>query len=250
MQCVGLNKKGKRCGWKGVHVNENGYCKLHDPRALLCGHATKSGSPCKLLATECPHHGEHRIPMSDRTEPSIFRVENLRFDKWDAVKEYRDGLDVYSNMKVGEVTNQDQQVDHVTELHVIRDNFDLIQKQGTGFQKKKQDLANLLRSNIVNEVENLNTTTAKININKCEAIQKFQAVYLNNSRQNPDQGAFEFLFEDMSRSRSLSRTLTKNIQSELYKSWEAIDGMFEDEQPLQGEFQALLHKNIVAMKLK
>lgn len=188
--------------------------------------------------------------MSDRTEPSIFRVENLRFvvECSERVSWY--GLDVYSNMKVGEVTNQDQQVDHVTELHVIRDNFDLIQKQGTGFQKKKQGLANVLRSNIMNEVENLNTTTAKININKCEAIQKFQAVYLNNSRQNPDQGAFEFLFEVMSRSRSLSRTLTKNIQSELYKSWEAIDGMFEDEQPLQGEFQALLHKNIVAMKLK
>ena len=148
-------------------MNENGYCKLHDPRALLCGHATKSGSPCKLIASECPHHGEHRIPMGDRTKPSIFRVENLRFDKWDAVKEYRDGLDVYSNnMKVGEVTNQDQQVDHVTELHVIRDNFDLIQKQGTGFQKKKQDLANLLRSNIVNEVENLNTTAERsISIN-------------------------------------------------------------------------------------
>ena len=95
---------------RGVCDNEDGYCKLHDPRALLCGHATKSGSPCKLLATECPHHGEHRIPMSDRTEPSIFRVENLRFDKWNAVKEYRDGLDVYSNMKVGEVTNQDQKL--------------------------------------------------------------------------------------------------------------------------------------------
>ena len=120
--------------------------------------------------------------MSDRTEPSIFRVENLRFvvECSERVSWY--GLDVYSNMKVGEVTNQDQQVDHVTELHVIRDNFDLIQKQGTGFQKKKQGLANVLRSNIMNEVENLNTTTAKININKCEAIQEFQAVYLNNSR--------------------------------------------------------------------
>lgn len=76
-------------GRRGVHVNKDGYCKLHDDDDPLMVIAANSGSPspCKLLATEYPHHGEHRIlPMSDQTEPSIFCVENLQYDKWDAWK--------------------------------------------------------------------------------------------------------------------------------------------------------------------
>jgi len=49
----------------------------------------------------------------------------------------------------------------------------------TGFGKQKKELAKVLREGVVNEIGNLNITSAVINAEKCNAVQEFQAVYLD-----------------------------------------------------------------------
>ena len=48
----------------------------------------------------------------------------------------------------------------------------------------------------------------------------------------------------------VSLSITRRIQSEMQDSWKAIENTIEEEQPLQGDFAALLHENMSAMKLK
>ena len=200
--------------------------------------------PCILVQNAvCKYH-----KRALGTDPSIFRYTFLRNEKGNAVKEYREGIDVYTK---SELVGSDEELDHVLECHVIRDNFDLIQKRGVGFAAKRDNLADVLRSRVVNEVNNLNFTTKRINRDKFNAIQDFQNSYLDKSKSDHELGLVGCLLENMSlEDRKVSRSTTRRIQREIYKSWEGIEDSLEHEQPLQEEFSGLLHRNIVAMSLK
>ena len=283
--CAGYNRFGEPCGNRGDFPD--GYCEYHYP---ICGALTKRGTPCRIRdgeckyhnhpicgeiakstgrpcrnpAGKCPHHGKGRTSMSERTETSIFRLDNLRDDKWGAVVEHREGKDAYSGVEVKGLKSAYRdgrrkrvELDHVLELQVVRDNFDLVPKTGTAFQGKKDNLADFLRSDVVNAVENLNITSSLINDEKYKAITDFQGAFLDMSRENPDNGLVGCLLEHVSSKNFanedkviLSRDQTRRIQEEIVKSYYAIDDKLEHEQPLQEEFSLLLSRNFAAMKLK
>eukprot|EP00536_Pseudo-nitzschia_multiseries_P011698 jgi/Psemu1/308434/fgenesh1_kg.411_\ len=143
------------------------------------------------------------------------------------------------------------ELDHIVEIHVVRDCYDGIRKTGTGFAKRKDDLKATLRNSIVNEVSNLNFTTQSINQSKFRATDDFQRAYRCRGNNVDDgQGLFEHLLGHLQQDGSGSdRRTTARIQAELYDSWKAMEEKLEEEQPLQGEFMEHLHRNMVAMKL-
>lgn len=249
---MGIKGNGEQCRLWGSRVNSSGFCKYHD----LCGQPTKTGGRCRIPAYKCPHHGPGRAPVCNRTDQNIFRLDGLRNEKWTVVKEYRGGVDAYSKVEVNDLATysgcRNVQMDHVIECQVVRDNYDLIQKQGTNFAKKKQDLAEALRSRVVNEVENLNITATCINKEKGAAVLEFQGTYLDQRKNNPEMGLSRFLLQNTvtEEARKLGRKESGRITRELHKSWGAIEDSLEHDQPLQEEFSSLFYKNIAAMKLK
>ena len=247
MRCSAITKKGQRCRNNGVN---DGLCKWHHPCTPKCGALTRSGRSCQIPAGLCKFHKRDL-----GTDPSLFRKYGLRNDMAVSVRDYRNGVDAFTREKVEDllpifsVVNKSVELDHVLECQVFRDNFDRIKKQGVHFADRKKELEHALRTNVVNELTNLNFTTKKINEDKGNAIREFQNSFLDEKNETA-QGLAGFLLQECSLPRVSARATTKHIQFEIYKSWEAVDDVLELDQPLQETFSDLLHKNIVAMKLK
>ncbi|VEU35926.1 unnamed protein product [Pseudo-nitzschia multistriata] len=174
------------------------------------------------------------------------------------VLKHRKKMDVYTKEKITrDSIDKFLELDHVVELHVIRDCYDAIPKQGTGFSQRKKELATCLRENIVNgeQVSNLNFTKKPINEHKFEAVYEFQRKYNDKTKvatDENDQGLFVHLEKWLvdAADHRISRSTTRRIQSEMFKSWKLMEEAIEEEQPLQCDFMDLLRINMVAMKLK
>jgi hypothetical protein len=240
-KCKGKTTAGKECKYDALDYKE--YCEWHDPDTPKCGQLTRTGNPCKIPATRCNHHS--RGPVG--TDPKIFRIDRLRTDVEPIVRVYRQDVDKYRNEVLPRTMKGLYfELDHVVELHIIRDCYDSIRKHGTNFADAQGNLQKELRCK-VNHFTNLNFTTKDINRYKFKATDEFQKLYLSN-QSIPDQGLFDLLQE--SDGKRLSRQDTKRIQGEMYNSWKAIEDMIEHEQPLQVDFEEILNANMSAMKLK
>jgi hypothetical protein len=240
-KCKGITLRGTECKFDALDSKD--FCEWHDPDTPKCGQTTrgKNKGPCRIPATRCKFHSR---PLG--TDPKIFRVDCLRSDIESVVRVYREDFDKYRD-KALPLTMKELgfELDHVVELHIIRDCYDKIQQQGTSFSNAKTNLLGELRSK-VNHFSNLNFTTKDINQDKFKAMYEFQQLY--HSRQTiPEQGLFDLLVNDGKR---LSRSNTKRIQCEIYNSWKAIEDRIEHEQPLQEDFEEILNANMSAMKLK
>jgi hypothetical protein len=146
------------------------------------------------------------------------------------------------------------ELDHVVELHVVRDVIDSIPKHGMSFEKNKKQLLQFVRDSVVNEDFNLNFTTKDINLMKFKAFDAFQEDYRQGIGRQVEQGLFPYL-EDTHNSRRLgqrrcfSRKISGNIQREVKNSLQEISNAFEEEQPLHGITIDKLYKLETAMRL-
>ena len=178
-----------------------------------------------------------------------FRIGNLCNDRAKAVLMYRDNRDAYT---AGAVTalGRRKQLDHVLELNVVRDAYDLIKPVGTGFQARNRALKQVLTT-VANETENLNFTTRDINHIKTIGVQQFQHDYLHASG-NVDLGLVHYLREATStesEGQRLRRSVTAKIADEFVKSYNSIEDSLQHEDDLQGQIIDLLHTNMAAMRL-
>jgi len=186
------------------------------------------------------------------------------------VKEYRNGLDVYTEKSLTGKFLSESHLDHVVELHVIRDCFQQLVRdpklkrvgrysgeRALAIKHIEDDCLQAVKSN-VNEEDNLNFTTRGINKDKYNAVAKFQKEWQSANKDWDMPGLVHFLLleqEDIqprtvTKRNNMSRKVTRRIQSEMKKSWDAINDKFEEEQPLQKEFKGFLRANMVAMDLK
>lgn len=139
----------------------------------------------------------------------------------------------------------------MVEIHIVRDAYDTVTRQGTNFVARKEMLQKDLRE-VVNSTENLNFTSPELNNTKFRAFWDFQEDYRNNSSWQEEQGMFPYLQQarsaDISQ-RRLSRSESRAIQREVLASSEAIvDGLL-DENPLHAQVMESLHRNFTAMRL-
>ncbi|KAL3907191.1 MAG: hypothetical protein SGILL_008968, partial [Bacillariaceae sp.] len=181
-----------------------------------------------------------------------FRQEGLRNHCSDIVKEFRSGKDVFTGATIHGLKGY--HLDHVVELHIVRDNFDLLKRTGTGFDQQKTKLQEDLKR-IVNERENLNFTTADINYVKFEGFHDFQAAYQQRQftvSSRLDNGIVDFLCDAKTEKtgKRLSRAESRKIQKAVYDAKERIVHELQDENRVSAQMIELLQDNFVAMKLK
>jgi hypothetical protein len=195
--------------------------------ARPCGRTKRDGGKCKAWTIQehnfefCQHHAR---PLG--TDTSEFRIDNLCNSRKSAVMNYRDKKDVYTKAPV----QQSMELDHVVELHVIRDCYDQIKSHGkrSAFELKKKDLLDDLRE-YVNETENLNFTPATINQVKFKGVY----AYLTLNVASTELGLVHYLRKaadtGIRGAEKLSRRETRRICKETALSAAHIGHLLNEE---------------------
>jgi hypothetical protein len=242
MRCNGITKYDQPC--KNSALPHRSHCQWHGP--ICQGIKKGDDTPCRARAKNefdwvycCKAH----VPNS--TKPEVFRIEGLRALKTEVVLEYRSREDAYTGCVVTSVKGKE--LDHVVELHTVRDDFDAIPKHGMSFEKNKKQLLEFVRDSVVNEDFNLNFTTKDINLMKFKAFDAFQEDYRQGIGRQVQQGLFPYL-EDEYDGR-FTRKISGNIQIEVKSAMESILSAFEEEQPLHGYMVQNLQDRLTAMRL-
>lgn len=192
---------------------------------VICLGFTHSGNKCQspfvkngekyCRATHDPAYSKNPISNTE-----IFRVEELRNNNIQIVQEFRSNKDIYSKEKITNIKQHD--LDHIFELHMLRDVYDSIPKSGSNFLVKKSNLAKELKS-IVNEKQNLGFTMKETNLSKFDACKAFADDFRREAVN--DLGFFSYFYE-----KGMSRKVTKNIQKEMKNS---IDYIVQETEDLQ-----------------
>lgn len=243
-QCVGIAKSTNRQCRRNALTGFS-CCYLHVP----CQGTRRDGKKCgsRALADHgylfCEHHYQ---PLG--TDPQVFRIDGLRRTMTKVVMEYRNHQDAYTAADSSKPTaGSAKELDHVVELHLIRDAYDGVRRKGTNFGQKQQVLLTDLRT-AVNQRENLNLTTADINGAKFEAFDNFQKDYHLQQGRQVQEGLFPYLQEALEGSR-FDRTTSRRIQKEVVRSYDSLLEALPTEKPLYDDFESNLHKNFAAMRL-
>jgi len=225
-QCEAIAKtKGIQCQNKALegHV----FCHVH-----------RNQSPKKSEASAPNPETQRRIVAADD-----FRKPNLHSSKQSVVLEYRGQKDAYTNKRWSSA----HELDHVLELHVVRDNFVQVRKQGNSFVVRQEKLMNdLIR--VVNDTPNLNFTSRIINITKHHGFKNFQKEYWSNDRSSSDD-IVHYLKASSVQNEKLKRRETAAIRKELLHSYDAVEAQLRHENALHEDFSYHLHKNLAAMKI-
>jgi hypothetical protein len=248
LQCHAIAKSTKRQCRK-TQLKGHDCCHLH----VQCQGTKRDGAPCHSRAlakhdySYCEHHCK---PLG--TDPAVLRIEGLHRDKKHAVLEYRDNKDAYRDLNLrggGMICDVERrELDHVVELHIVRDAFDAIKPQGTDFARRQEELLEDLRD-IVNKVENLNITAKEINQSKFKAFWNFQVDYNRDQGLQRKHGLIPYL--DQVTEGKLTRGVSRRIGKEVVASYESIRDGLQDEKNEHEQVIERLHNNIVvAMKLK
>lgn len=201
-----------------------------------------------------------------RTDTSQFRIANIHKSKAVAVWDYRQHKDAYTGINKQQMirnqccTNNMQQsqtqqvdLDHVLELHVVRDAYDRVVPRGVGCKRKKDSLKQTLIL-LLNRPSNLNFTTSDINQIKFRGVYNFQRDFERSnirslSGDDDTTGLVHYLNMANFQSKRLNRKTTARIQDEIVRSYDSISDDLLSEDPLQGQLQDQLHKNLTAMRL-
>lgn len=201
----------------------------------------------------CKYHDPNFV---NSTDPSVFRILDLRASKSSVVQEYRDGKDAYTGRSI-KLRTPNTELDHVVELHIVRDAIDAIPKQGMNFAKNKKLLIDFTKRNVVNEVFNLNFTTKENNKLTFEAFDAFQKDYRQDTGKQVSQGLFPYLADAYYCSQAkkklrFERSTSSRIQEEVKQSFYGIIDALEEEgeeQPLHGFLMNRLQNELTAMRL-
>ncbi|CAB9499398.1 expressed unknown protein [Seminavis robusta] len=249
LQCKGIAKSTKKQCRKTAKSGFE-YCHLHLP---CCQHKT-DGTSIKASTLEKFDYRFHAVSGRLSTDPQEFRKQSLRSSKQHcvAVWDYRKHRDAYTSFKQKDLTQGSTELDHVLELHVVRDAFDLVKPQGTGFRSRKAALKERLKT-VLNEKENLNFTLEVVNQTKFRGVYAFQKAYLMGT---VCPGLVPYLkeewqkrWDESNKNTRLRRRVTRRIGEEIVKSYDHVRDSLRDEDLLQGQLIELLHDNMVAMWL-
>lgn|SRR3989344_2128047 len=254
MRCLGFVKsKGRQCL---LTAGSNGYCRFHFP---ICAGFTRSGKKCNAQVRNAqarstdaslycrPDHDPTHIRSTD---PSIFRVANLRSTRQNVVLEYRDGRDVYTDRVITPVGLRSMELDHALELHLFRDVFDTTTKYIPEYTHDKSITGQLAETikHLANEKENLNFTSPAINQLKFDALYDYSTQY---NAGNSMPSLVSFLNMDKPDGIQLSRKVTCHIQEEMLSGYDHLCSGMLHEVPLFESYEKNLHDLvIVSMKLK
>ena len=269
MRCCGITKAGSPC--RSYPLFGRDHCKWHGP---FCQGTCRDGRHCGSLAKpefDWLYCRVDHVPCNTRsTDPQVFRIGSLRNLRSDAVLEWRDGKDAYTGDQIKSIKGKD--LDHVVEIHVVRDAFDAIPKHGMNFETNKKNLLEFAQSSAVNENFNLNFTSKDINQIKFRSFQAFQEDYRKGTVEQA-QGLFPYLEGEFHCSeastagslnvndlflpikscnaepRKFSRKVSANIQREVKTSFDDVVSAFEEEQPLHGHMKEKLDDIKTAMRL-
>ena len=166
-RCIAITKKQTQCKNSALYKSE--FCSVHQS-STYCTGITQKGVPCKAQQVPgtlfCSKHQKQVMTASSSTDCTVFRVDDLISVKKKAVNEYRDHLDAYTGEGVLALTEPN--LDHVVELHMLRDCFDRVSSSTCN----KARLLHNVRS-ASNIVPNLNFTTKAINQKKHSAVKEF-----------------------------------------------------------------------------
>ncbi|CAB9502447.1 expressed unknown protein [Seminavis robusta] len=185
--------------------------------------------------------------FESRTDTADFRIPNLHRTQAVAVWDLRNHKDAYTGFLHYEMDSSQMDLDHVLELHVVRDAFDRVRP--TGLHNKTSLKSHL--STLLNQPTNLNFTTSEINQIKFRGVYRFQREYCSPGpvKTEVEAGLVHYLKAANYRSQRLSRKTTARIQDEIVRSYDAVsDGLYEED-PLQRNVLDLLHHNLTAMRL-
>ena len=251
MYCIGIAKStGERCRLKAESNRD--YCKWHGPQCQAIAQSTNQR--CRKRAKQefdwkycCTKHDPRSVTSTDT---SVFRMEGLRKSKGKQVLEFRKYRDAYQNKPIGQdpMWRKCYQLDHIVEIHQVRDAYDSVKKHGIGFRQRQTALRDILKET-VNMMENLNLTTTGINQTKFRAVADFQEDYKLHPELAADNGLFYYLDRANSGTTRLTRDVSRRIQKEMLSSKDKLLDALQDEDDLQGQVIEHLQKTSVAMRL-
>ena len=195
-RCIATTKQNKQC--KNAAKPGSEYCNIHQ-QDTFCTGITQKKEACRAQRLKgslfCGKHQNQNEKCCVSTDCSVFRYENILSLRRTAVLDYHNSMDAYTGEHISAINTPN--LDHIVELHMIRDCFD--QVPGTFEQKKP--LFSLLRST-VNRVQNLNFTSERLNQSKHCAVKSFcddfaakrchidgLRFYLSNKKFSVDIGA-------------------------------------------------------------
>jgi hypothetical protein len=146
---------------------------------VKCQGVTNGDKPvlCRARAVKefgylyCRADHDPRLPTS--TPTAVFRLDDLKASMKTVVCEYRSDKDVYTLKAINTTTNE---LDHVVELHLLRDAYDRIVQSTTITTRSQKEKQKVLLSDvrtIANAKTNLNFTPAPINHVKFKAVDRF-----------------------------------------------------------------------------
>lgn len=185
-------------------------------------------------------------PRLSAASTKDFRIEDLKESKGRVVKEYRGCQDVYAGQPL--LRGMHYEMDHVVELHQVRDAYNSVTKNGTGFRARMDKLLLSLKD-AVNVTENLAFTSPDTNKSKFKAVKSFLKDYRRGDGRQLEEGLFPYLKDEFEVSHTWSRSVSKNIQSVLLTSSDKVIEELQEEDPLQLQVVETLQKDFTAMKL-
>lgn len=198
----------------------------------------------------------HDASKNKCTSTKELRIDFLGTSKHNAVLEWRSRRDAYTGEAIIDTSMEGMELDHVVELHVVRDAIDAIPKQGIQFERRKRLLIDFTKNSVVNEEFNLNFTTKKINVVKNKAFLAFQEDYRQGTGKQVEEGLLPYLadvysihHESRRVSGRFSRPTSYRIQQEVKLSFDEMMTRFELDRPLHGYMMETLTDIESAMKL-
>jgi hypothetical protein len=282
-KCTGITKKGNRC--KRYPETGTDRCFQHKREdltaaddivdkekdvkiilppnvhsrkepSLLCIGVTSKGSPCK----KSPRQGtpfccsQHDVKSLGGTK--LLRISKLHELRVEDVQKYRGGKDIYTGEYLGmgglgaEAIDHSQfQLDHVVELHSVRDCLDAIPVFGSQFTLNKKNLADFLKNDVVNDKQNLGYTAKDVNTFKFNSIRAFCKDFKYGT---VDGDLVHYLNEGIEhkKGRNKWRKITTAIQKEIVLSYDFTVDQLQPENILHQEMIEQMHAlYITGMKI-
>jgi hypothetical protein len=194
------------------------FCGIHLPDSpYVCQGTTRDGRKCKARkAKKSDYCCKDHDPSNERsTDPSIFRIPDLRNDRMSAVMEYRNNMDLFSQELIDMDKDADRvHLEHHVEMNLGRDAYDSLRPTNM----KLVD-AEKLRDNIkitFNENFNLSFTDRTVNQKKTAAMQNFADDY----KADKVKGGLEYYV--LESFHMATRGKTANIIKEVTNSFDSI----------------------------
>ncbi|OWY91413.1 hypothetical protein PHMEG_00040016 [Phytophthora megakarya] len=250
-RCNGHKADGIRCRIK-FNVNDLGFCRFHEwqGRPRCQGVNTDTKEPCTNHAKKdytycCAAHD----PTLEYIAPRVFDPLDFylrRQVEADVVERYNSN-DIYNHETLDMKTPNALELDHIVEKQIF--SFAMIQ---TGIRQGDGDFdvaTDVLRENVVNELDNLALT--RRNTNRIKGTGVFK--YLDDSRTGHCEQSFTgYLLTAKRDGETLTRDVSRRIRRNMGRSIKKCQRKLSDEgdTPVLEKLSTQLQQLYVDMELK